>query len=119
MLVMTAVLTACHNVKVPEQFTDIKKAPRIYPDYTGVTIPVNIAPLTFELEDSCNEMVARFTTDGYELVCGGVAVQSEMDEWRELVKCAVGKDINVEVFARIHEEWKADRAPRKPIGFRF
>ena len=45
---LTALLSACHNAKVPEQFTDIKNAPNIYPDYKNVTIPVNIAPLTFE-----------------------------------------------------------------------
>ena len=72
-LALTAVLTACHNVKVPEKFTDINKTPRIYPDYTDVTIPVNIAPLTFELEDACDEIVARFTVGDFELLCGGQA----------------------------------------------
>ena len=37
-------LTACHNAKVPEKYTDTNRPPRIYPDYTDVTIPVNIAP---------------------------------------------------------------------------
>ena len=99
-------LASCHNVKVPEQFTDAKTAPHIYPDYTDVTIPVNMAPLTFELEDDCDELVARFTVGDYQLVCGGEAVQPEMDEWRELVNKAVGQAVNVEVFARTNEEWK-------------
>jgi hypothetical protein len=102
----TFALLACHNAKVPEQFTDVKKTAPIYPDYTDVTIPVNIAPLTFELEDSCDELVARFTVEDYQLVCGGNAVQPEMDDWRELVNKAVEKDINVEVFARVQEAWK-------------
>ena len=100
-------LTSCHNASVPTQFTDIKKAPPIYPDYTDVTIPVNIAPLTFEMNDSCDEVVARFMVGDHELVCGGQAVQPEMDDWRELVNKAVGskKDINVEVFTRLGDEW--------------
>ena len=102
----TFALLACHNAKVPEQFTDIKKTAPIYPDYTDVTIPVNIAPLTFELEDSCDEVVARLTVGDYELVCGGDAIQPDMDDWRELVSKAVGKDINVEVFARNRDAWK-------------
>ena len=105
-LALTAVLTACHNVKVPEKFTDINKTPRIYPDYTDVTIPVNIAPLTFELEDACDEIVARFTVGDFELLCGGQAVQPEMDDWREMVNKAVNKDINVEVYARFGESWE-------------
>ena len=100
-------LTSCQNVSVPTQFTDINKAPLIYPDYTDVTIPVNIAPLTFEMDDSCDEVVARFTVGDYELVCGGQAVQPEMDDWRALVNKAVGSRmaVNVEVFTRLGEEW--------------
>ena len=99
--------SACQSPSVPTQFTDIKKAPSIYPDYTDVTIPVNIAPLTFEMNDSCDEVVARFTVGDHELVCGGRAVQPEMDDWRELVNKAVGnkKDVNVEVYIRLGEEW--------------
>ena len=97
--------SSCHNASVPTQFTDIKKAPHIYPDYVDVTIPVNIAPLTFEMEESCDEVVARFKVDGYELVCGGQVVQPEMADWRELVSKAVGKAVNVEVFIRLDQEW--------------
>ena len=95
----------CQSSLVPTQFTDIKKSPHIYPDYVDVTIPVNIAPLTFELDDSCDEIVALFSADDYQLVCGGKAVQPEMNDWHELVSKAVGKDINVEVFIRLGEEW--------------
>ena len=96
---------SCQSPSVPTQFTDIRKTPRIYPDYVDVTIPVNIAPLTFELEDSCDEIVARFTAGDYQLVCGGQAVQPEMNDWREMVNKAVGKDIDVEVFIRLDQEW--------------
>ena len=99
-------LASCVDVKVPDQFTDVKKTAPIYPDYTDVTIPVNIAPLTFELEDSCDEMVARFTVGDHKLVCGGDAVQPDMDDWRELINKAIGKDISVEVFARTDDAWK-------------
>ena len=98
---------SCHNASVPTQFTDIQKEPPIYPDYTDVTIPVNIAPLTFEFDNPCDEIVARFTVGDHELVCGGKAVQPEMDDWRELVGKAVGskQTINVEVFIRLKEQW--------------
>ena len=42
-------LTACHQAKVPSQFEQMKQQPVIYPDYIGVTVPVNIAPLHFQL----------------------------------------------------------------------
>ena len=39
-------LTACNNAHIPETFTKVDKAPKIYPEYTDVTVPINIAPLT-------------------------------------------------------------------------
>ena len=103
----TFFLVSCSSPSVPTQFTDIKKEPPIYPDYTNVTIPVNIAPLTFEFNKPCEEIVAQFTVGDHQLVCGGQAVQPSMDEWRELVGKAVGsqKDISVEVYVKVQEKW--------------
>ena len=41
------VLVACARTIVP--VATLEEAPSIYPDYVGVTIPVNIAPLNFKL----------------------------------------------------------------------
>ena len=45
-------MAACRP-SVPETYTDSKQLPKIYPDYVDVTIPVNIAPLTFLLDEDC------------------------------------------------------------------
>ena len=42
-------LMAC-GTHIPEEFTETDELPNIYPDYTNVTVPVNIAPLTFEFD---------------------------------------------------------------------
>ena len=104
-MTLLAVLSGCQSVRVPDSFQNVDKLPKIYPDYVDVTIPINIAPLTFEFDDSCDEVVARFRADGYELVCGGEAVQPDMDDWRELVAAAADKEIGVEVFVRNGEQW--------------
>ena len=104
-VILAALLAGCHNVQVPTSFADVNKAPQIYPDYIDVTIPVNIAPLTFEWDGGCDEIVARFRAGGQELVCGGDAVQPEMADWRELMSQAAGGDIDVEVFACNDRQW--------------
>ena len=104
-MVVATMLSACHHVTVPESFTDTGKSPIIYPDYRDVTVPVNIAPLTFEMDGDCDEMVARFRAKGHELVCGGSQVQPDMDEWRELLSQAADGDIDVEVFASSNGQW--------------
>ena len=43
----TAIFAACGN-QIPTTFSESEELPSIYPDYTNVTVPVNIAPLTFE-----------------------------------------------------------------------
>ena len=44
---LLASLCAC----TPSVFTDVPDYPPIFPDYIGVTVPDNIAPLTFRMED--------------------------------------------------------------------
>ena len=106
MLCTFCCLTSCHDIQVPGQFTQVQHLPSIYPDYTDVAIPVNIAPLTFQLEDSCDAMVARFTVGDHQLVCGGQSAQPDIHEWRQLMRQAVGRAVSVEVFSRLGDQWQ-------------
>ena len=106
MLTVAAALAACHNATVPSSFTDAGKAPMIYPDYCDVTVPVNIAPLTFEWDGAgCDEMVARFKCGDKEMVCGGEKVQPDMDDWRQLLSQTAGQALEVEVFVCQADQW--------------
>ena len=63
-------LVACGN-QIPQKFSESDELPNIYPDYTNVTVPVNIAPLTFEIDEKTEGVVARMTAGNEEVVCGG------------------------------------------------
>lgn len=102
---MLLALVACHSASVPENYTQSESLPDIYPDYTDVTIPVNIAPLTFMMNDGADEMVARLTSGNAEIVLGGKKIQPDVDDWHGLLQQAQGKDITVEVFVRQNEQW--------------
>ena len=104
-LLAVAVLAGCRQATVPTSFTDVDEAPDIYPDCRDVTVPVNIAPLTFLMNASCDETVARFRTGSLEMVWGGEKVQPDIDEWRELLAQAAGKSVDVEVFTRNGDKW--------------
>jgi Tol biopolymer transport system component len=97
-------MMGCMGPSVPEVFTDSKELPKIYPDYTNVTIPINMAPLTFELDEAADEMVARYAVGDEEIVCGGKA-QPDIDDWRTLAEKAKGDAITVDVFARKGDQW--------------
>ena len=99
-------LTACHQASVPDSFSPSDELPRIYPDYVNVTVPVNISPLSFLMDDGALEMVARYSCADQEIVCGGEKAQPPLDEWKQLTAQAQGKDIQVEVYARYDSGWK-------------
>lgn len=109
-LLATALLTllltvACSRQQIPAQFTQANVLPKIYPDYTDVTIPPNIAPLCFELLNDADEAITRFSTNNGELICPGLKVRPDMDEWKQLTSAACGEDVAVEIYARKDGQW--------------
>ncbi|MBQ8656205.1 MAG: PD40 domain-containing protein [Prevotella sp.] len=85
--------------------TDVQTSaelPPIYPDYTDVTIPVNIAPLNFLVRgaDAVCVEAGDITINGND----GEVVFSE-SEWHRLL--AGHHDITVKVTARINGQWTA------------
>ena len=112
-------LTAC-STQLPSDYDEKDQLPRIYPDYVDVTVPANIAPLTFELDEEADGMIARYKAGDIEIVCAD-KMQPDFDDWRDLIdaalssesKCAANskldtlnsKLIMVDVFARHGERW--------------
>ena len=97
-------LTGC-GPDVPSSYAEGKEAPRIAPDYSGVTVPSNIAPLRFLVCDEAEEYVTRFRAADTEVLCSGAAVKPGLDDWRDLLAAAKGGDIEVEVYARRDGRW--------------
>ena len=98
------VLMGCGSPSVPEAYTETGRLPKIYPDYTDVTVPVNIAPLTFQIDEEADDMIARYAVGDEEIVCEGKA-QPGLEEWRRLTDKAKGGGITVEVYASKAGQW--------------
>ena len=103
-ILAAAALASCGN-QIPDTFSESAQLPRIYPDYTNVTVPVNIAPLTFEADSTSDGIVARLTAGDEEVVCGGSQVCPDAGDWRRLVESAKGQAITVEVYMKADGEW--------------
>lgn len=103
-LSIVTMMTAC-GPQIPKDYMSSDKQPDIYPDYKGVTVPVNMAPLTFEMSRGAERMAACFTADGEELVCEDGKIQPGQDDWQRLVTHAAGKRIAVEVYACYDGQW--------------
>ena len=82
--------------------------PRIYPDYTGVTIPVNIAPLNFCMADGKALLVDAVITDskGHSLHSQGEeSVDFDVDDWHTLLSQNLGDSLCVTVSAKYDDGW--------------
>ena len=99
-----------------ETVSDARKEtvpPHIYPDYLGVTIPVNIAPLNFCLADEAAQLIDAVITDnhGNNLHSQGEeSVDFDLADWRELLSQNRGDSISVTVSAKYEDGWHTYRS---------
>ena len=73
LLTVCILLSGCSRIRKAARTADVQ--PEIFPDYIGVTVPVNIAPLNFMME-GVEEIQATFSVGGEEMatVCGSDGV---------------------------------------------
>ncbi|MCF0189818.1 MAG: PD40 domain-containing protein [Marinilabiliaceae bacterium] len=104
-VVVLFLLTAC--VGKPYNVVKESAMPPIYPDYIGVTIPVGIAPLNFNIiADGFDGMVVHVRgKNGVEISAEGEYAQFGIDEWHNLLAQNKGEDITVTVTARVDGRW--------------
>lgn len=111
-ILLVAMLSACsHHPSVPVAAVDVAGVPAIYPDYTDVTVPSNIAPLNFMAADpAVTDIVASITSaDGTTLTYGeGTKVMIPEEEWRGLLEASRGGAMQVKLYSCDQsKEWKA------------
>ena len=101
-------LCACTSPSVPDTYTDTSELPTIYPDYVGVTVPVNIAPLHFHIDADAEDFVTRFTAGNDEWTVGGIDVRPGLKRWQAMKEAALANDgrIAVEVFLQQDGQWQ-------------
>lgn len=99
-------LTACDATVTSPKLT--AEQPPIYPDYVGVTIPAEIAPMNFTLEPALTydlmDVRARGSRGG-EIHSQGKCADFDIDEWHSLTSKNTGGQITFSVCVRRDGEW--------------
>ena len=95
-------LTACGKTKTPTSYTESATQPNIYPEYIDVTIPANIAPLTFHIDNEGTDFVTKFTTSDGGWLYDGRDVCPKRKAWE---KMKTAEKILVEVFIEKDGKW--------------
>ena len=86
--------------------------PNIYPDYIGVTIPVNIAPLDFCMADEKASCIDAVITDshGNNLHSQGKeSVDFDIDDWKDMLGQNRGGSLSITVSAKYDDGWHTYR----------
>lgn len=83
--------------------------PVIFPDYIGVTVPAEIAPLNFAVVNTPGEVQRVDVTvkgeNGEEIHTNGKYADFNVSKWHKLTEGNCGKTLTVSVCAKIADEW--------------
>ncbi|MDR3140523.1 MAG: hypothetical protein LBU37_02160 [Tannerellaceae bacterium] len=97
---------ACSHspVKVDEELNQL---PELFPDYTGCTIPPNIAPLNFALATAYDEAYAVFfcSDKEWEVKAGKEQFTFPVSEWRKFLQQSKGGAIHVKIMIKKDGKW--------------
>lgn len=101
--VLAALLASC-TTKAPSSYSNLDKVPSIFPDYTDITIPANIAPMNFSIDEQADEYITVFSTSSASTTVKGRKVRIPESKWRKLT---AGSRITVQVYGRNGKQWNA------------
>ena len=100
-LFLMNVFVAC-NSKV-KSFEKISRAPKIFPDYSRILIPPNIAPLNFVIEEPGSQFEVRILVQDEKPIIvesKNSSIKINKKAWRKLLEKGKGKRLHIEIIAK-------------------
>lgn len=99
-------LTGC-TPSVPTSSQPEARLPRIYPDYVQVTLPINIAPMNFIVQEEGDDFITEFSSDtGTPIVARGKTVDIDLQAWKALLSQNTGKTLTIQQYVQVAGQWK-------------
>lgn len=93
--------------------SDAGRPAKIYPDYAGVTVPPNIAPLNFHIQEPAGKYQVVISGDPdsgsdrqIQINSGDGNIRIPAKAWHELLLKQQGNSVWVVVYARLDQGWK-------------
>jgi hypothetical protein len=99
----SAVRLACCSVPPVEDSTQLAREPNLAPDYCGITIPPNIAPLNFRILEPGRAYRVRIHADGgaaIEIASRTGSIRIPERQWRGLLTANSGGEIFMDVYVK-------------------
>ena len=117
-----ALLYGCHPdfVTIKQNSTLINREPTIQPNYAGITIPPNIAPMHFSVQDSCTACVAEITSNNSAsvIVWGNKnRIYIKTQKWKRLLAENRGTSLHITIYVKNnHDEWNRYAAIKNSVA---
>ena len=99
-----ALLLAACSPKAPSTYGSIDATPKIFPDYTDITVPTNIAPLNFLIEEKADRYVTVIKAGTKEVSFKGREIRIPISRWHQLT---AEPEITVQVYTLNDGKWNA------------
>lgn len=90
----------------PATYLETIDRPHIFPDYADITIPPNIAPLNFHVQEKQSQ--CRVTIEGENRTLtlkGKKGITIPIKKWKQLLAASTGKQLTVTVYIKKGKEW--------------
>ena len=108
-------LTGC-AINPPQEFQQKEESPVIYPDYSGITLPHNIAPMNFQIEEDGEQFIAVASAPkGKQLIASGKAIQWNLKEWHRLLDGNRGDTLSIDIYVQKEGTWNRYRTIKNLI----
>lgn len=99
-----ALLTFCSDAG---HYTIADHPASIFPDYTGTTIPCNIAPLNFQIKEHAEKFKIRISgsQSSIDITSRNATIQIPVRKWRKFLSAHHNQEIIVQIDAKTSQEW--------------
>jgi len=106
LIILIGILFAC--TRPGSDFTEIKREPVLNPDCSGITIPPNIAPLNFKINEKADNYLVKLHSAKGDVISiasatGNIIIPS--GKWKKLLERCKGKELFLEVFIKQEGHW--------------
>jgi hypothetical protein len=116
--VLFSLVSACNSGRPKADVTE-NLLPSIFPDYSFLQIPANIAPLNFIIQQDAEQYTVFFSGDqkkGFSVNSSDGKIEIPLEKWKKLLQDNIGDSVSIEVFAKIDSKWHSYRIIRNYVS---
>ena len=103
-----------------KEYTEYDRIPSIFPDYTNLIIPYNIASLNFLINEQASKYYLKIYSikgDTIKIIKSSPDITIPLDSWHELLKKNKGNDLYFEIYCKERgNNWKSFKRIKNSIA---